>query len=103
MIKRASVVSILRVIEAKMEDRNKTIPLIEIFADRWIEIFADRWNKIGEDEKFTSDGYKIIGNTSEKETKGICCGKCGMKFDHGKAYGYVCNRSDCPIPPKIIL
>jgi hypothetical protein len=40
--------------------------------------------------------YKII-LPLEPRDKGVQCGACGMKFDHGKAYGYSCNRTDCPI------
>lgn len=32
-----------------------------------------------------------------KAPKGIQCGVCGMRFEHGKSYGYVCTSLDCPI------
>jgi len=34
--------------------------------------------------------------------KGIQCGECGMKFDHGTTYGYVCGNQRCPIMPPVI-
>lgn len=33
-------------------------------------------------------------------TKGIKCGECGRKFEHGKAYGTDCDNHPCPIFPR---
>jgi hypothetical protein len=43
------------------------------------------------------DGYKIVPAMPEVAEKGIQCGLCGMRFDHGKAYGVYCPRTGCPI------
>ncbi len=43
------------------------------------------------------DGYRIVPARDEVTERGIQCGKCGMRFDHGKAYGYYCPKSGCPI------
>lgn len=29
--------------------------------------------------------------------KGRQCGECGMKFEYGKAYGYCCASTKCPM------
>lgn len=29
------------------------------------------------------------------------CPTCGMVFEAGKAYGYVCPENRCPIQPKV--
>lgn len=46
------------------------------------------------------DNYDIIKplprGTRQRRKKGMQCGKCGMKFDYGKAYGYTCPYMDCP-------
>lgn len=44
------------------------------------------------------DGYEVIRN--RPIPKGIKCGECGMKFDHGVAYGYWCPSQTCPVQPK---
>jgi len=31
-----------------------------------------------------------------KRKRGKQCGKCGMKFEYGKMYGYCCGHLDCP-------
>ncbi len=31
-----------------------------------------------------------------KQKKGSQCGECGMKFDYNTAYGYCCQRDNCP-------
>ena len=50
----------------------------------------------------TDDGYIIVpAKKPAKLAKGAQCGACGMKFDYGKAYGYSCRRSDCPIFPQV--
>lgn len=42
------------------------------------------------------EGYEIVPERRGK--KGIQCGKCGMKFDYGKAYNFCCpNRGSCPV------
>lgn len=28
--------------------------------------------------------------------RGRQCGECGMKFEYGSSYGYVCGNSRCP-------
>lgn len=46
--------------------------------------------------KFTPDpAYDLVPDTAVK--KGAQCGRCGMKFDHNKAYGYVCGSPGCPM------
>ena len=47
----------------------------------------------------TEDGYDII-KPLETNRKGIQCGKCGMRFDDGKVYGYWCSRDGCPVQLK---
>ena len=39
------------------------------------------------------DGYEIVPDRS----RGLKCGRCGMRFDHDKAYGYVCSSGGCPM------
>lgn len=51
-------------------------------------------------DEFTSDGYKIIKPLPPAE-KGVQCGVCNMKFDHDKAYVYVCDCTNCPMSPNI--
>lgn len=53
------------------------------------------------DEHDTDDGYRIIRPMPKFAERGIKCGECGMKFDHGQAYGYACLRQNCPITPKV--
>lgn len=53
------------------------------------------------DNEYNKDGYRIIKSAPLKE-KGIQCGLCGMRFDHNKAYGFVCLNGNCPITPPII-
>ena len=45
----------------------------------------------------TDDGYEIVPPLSDPPRKGVKCGECGMKFDDGKTYGFVCPRLSCPI------
>ena len=50
------------------------------------------------DTKTPWDGYRTIPERPEHEMeKGVRCGKCGMTFDHGKAYGYACPHASCPV------
>ena len=44
--------------------------------------------------------YDLVPPRKERK-KGIQCGTCGMKFDTGKTYGYVCSRPNCPVFPQI--
>jgi len=32
----------------------------------------------------------------ELPKKGRQCGKCGMRFDYGSHYGFMCGQHDCP-------
>jgi hypothetical protein len=43
------------------------------------------------------DGYRIIRPIPTRQEKGIKCGQCGMKFDHGRTYAYWCPRTNCPV------
>lgn len=47
------------------------------------------------------DGYRVIPPKPEVQERGIKCGTCGMKFDHDKAYGFVCFNQQCPIQPNV--
>lgn len=49
------------------------------------------------EDKKPWDGYRTIPALPENVEKGIRCGQCGMTFDHGKAYGFVCSNSRCPV------
>jgi hypothetical protein len=46
------------------------------------------------------EGYEIVPPNSLK-LKGVKCGVCNMKFEHGKAYGMVCTRSNCTMFVRI--
>jgi hypothetical protein len=53
----------------------------------------------------TPDGYRIIqpmpkNDFEDRLEKGVQCGQCGMKFDHGKTYGYYCPHQNCPVYMK---
>jgi hypothetical protein len=39
------------------------------------------------------DGYVVVPD----RPKGRKCGRCGMKFDYGKFYGYSCPQAACPM------
>lgn len=52
-------------------------------------------------DDFTPDGYRIVKPWPKVEEKGIQCGKCGMKFEYGKAYGFSCPNLDCPCQMKV--
>lgn len=45
------------------------------------------------------DEWTIIPKRRElpKPPKGVQCGECGMRFEHGKTYGYVCMNHNCPM------
>ena len=30
------------------------------------------------------------------------CHKCGMEFETGKAYGYSCSNTGCPVQPTVV-
>ncbi|MBP2301562.1 hypothetical protein [Azospirillum picis] len=40
--------------------------------------------------------YELVPAKPEGK-KGVQCGKCGMKFDHNKVYGYACMSPGCPM------
>lgn len=42
--------------------------------------------------------YRVVLPLQER-TEG--CPECGMVFEPGKAYGYVCPNLNCPIQPKV--
>ena len=46
------------------------------------------------------DGYTVIPPLP-KPPKGVKCGQCGIRFDHGKSYGYVCYNDQCPLFSRI--
>lgn len=53
------------------------------------------WNKLDE------EGYRVIPPKKEVVEKGVKCGLCGMKFDHGRAYGFVCSNTQCPMQMNV--
>jgi hypothetical protein len=53
------------------------------------------------DRQITDDGYIVVPERRQNAIKGYKCGKCGMRFDYGKAYGYYCPDFGCPIQPKV--
>lgn len=44
---------------------------------------------------------KLPPEQNSQWPKGQQCGECGMKFDFGTAYGFVCLHQRCPIMPKV--
>lgn len=56
-------------------------------------------------DEYDWEGYRIIPplRTKPEASKGIKCGKCGMKFDNNVAYGYYCPHNDCPVFVKATL
>lgn len=46
------------------------------------------------------DGYRIIPPLKQVEENGVKCGQCGLKFDHGQAYGFWCSDPRCPMQAK---
>lgn len=54
--------------------------------------------------KKNKDGYKVIPERKPwgvDNFKGFKCGKCGMKFDAGKLYGFHCIKENCPMQYNI--
>ena len=45
------------------------------------------------------DGWEIVPDIKPfpKPIKGYICGKCNMKFEAGKVYGFYCHRYPCPM------
>jgi hypothetical protein len=41
----------------------------------------------------TCDGYEVIPD----RPRGMQCGRCGMRVEYGKAYGYCCPHGGCPL------
>ena len=54
-------------------------------------------------KEITDDGYEVVPPLPKIQVKGSKCGECGMKFDRGKAYGFVCPNMRCPMQSKITL
>lgn len=53
---------------------------------------------MSDEQEITPDGYIVIKERKpSQEIRGTQCGKCGMKFEYGKSYGYHCPASDCPV------
>lgn len=51
--------------------------------------------------KIDEEGYRIIPPRKDMpQEKGVKCGECGMKFDHGKAYGFWCANINCPMQSR---
>ena len=49
----------------------------------------------GHKRDLTPDGYEIIGD--KNTPRGAQCGRCGLKIEYGKAYGYHCPEGGCPL------
>ena len=44
------------------------------------------------------DGWEIVPEVKkDAPPKGYICGKCGNRFEHGKAYSFYCGNSPCPM------
>ena len=65
---------------------------------QWI---ADEIRKAEKMTDKTDDGYEIVPPLSDPARKGVKCGECGMKFEDGKAYGFVCPSPRCPIQMRV--
>jgi hypothetical protein len=50
--------------------------------------------KAGPQTFVPDDNYELIP-AQPVAKKGVQCGQCGMKFDHGKAYGFYCGNVNC--------
>ena len=52
----------------------------------------------GEEMSEEEDEWEIVPRRSKgKRIRGSKCGECGMKFETGKAYGFCCQNSQCPM------
>jgi hypothetical protein len=51
-------------------------------------------------QTFVPDNNYDLIPPQPQAKRGIQCGQCGMKFDHGKAYGFVCGNLTCPVQLK---
>lgn len=45
------------------------------------------------------DDYPTI--PPRRTVKGVQCGVCGTRFDHGKAYGFAFWHTKCPMQMKV--
>jgi len=41
--------------------------------------------------------YDLVEYHPLPKKRGQQCGKCGMKFEYDKSYGYWCAEIDCPM------
>ncbi|MBO9441389.1 hypothetical protein J7363_04745 [Phaeobacter italicus] len=49
-------------------------------------------------KQLDDDGYRVIPPRREQpQERGVKCGVCGMKFEHGRAYGFWCANTECPM------